>query len=39
LNLKTPKFSKADSLLKERSFIRHNSNKLAKTLMFLLKLK
>jgi len=33
LNLKTPKFSKADGLLKQRSFIRHDSDKLAKVLM------
>ena len=38
LNTEQLKFSKADHLSEERSFIRHDPDKLAKTLMFLLEL-
>jgi uncharacterized cofD-like protein len=38
LNTKAPKFSKVDTLVKQRSFIRHDPDKLAKVLMFLLEL-
>ncbi len=38
LNTEQLKFSKADLLLEERSFIRHDPDKLAKVLMFLLEL-
>jgi len=39
LNTEAPKFSKADALAEHRAFIRHDPDKLAKTLMFLLELK
>lgn len=38
LNIEAPKFSKADVLAEQRAFIRHDPDKLAKTLMFLLEL-
>lgn len=38
LNTKAPKISQADALAKQRSFIRHDPDKLAKVLMFLLEL-
>jgi 2-phospho-L-lactate transferase/gluconeogenesis factor (CofD/UPF0052 family) len=38
LNIEQLKFSKADHLSEERSFIRHDPDKLAKTLMFLLEI-
>jgi len=38
LNTEAPKFSKADALAEHRAFIRHDPDKLAKVLMFLLEL-